>query len=51
MAGRVGMMNISKNPVIKEAVSGGNEFITYGGQFYSPGNYFYDLNVYYQKFY
>ena len=37
-----GMMNSSQNPIIKESISPGEEFITQKGQLYSPGNVLYD---------
>ena len=40
----VGQMNLMKNPIIKESISNGDEFITRSGELYSPGNPLYDSN-------
>ena len=38
-----GQMNTMNNPIIKESVSSGGEFITRDGELYSPGNSLYDM--------
>ena len=35
-------MNVNKNPIIKEGISPGNEFLIASGEKYSPGNILYD---------
>tara|TARA_Y100000361_G_scaffold65484_1_gene57478 strand:- start:676 stop:972 length:297 start_codon:yes stop_codon:yes gene_type:complete len=38
----VGNMMLAKNPVVKQGVTDGDEFLTNNGEMYSPGNNLYD---------